>query len=643
MTGNTEAVTITGGAISAANVNTIANATSGVVTATITSGAVTATLGAITNVDANDVITFTTTDTTGVDASDLVALSAKVDNLTVSSITGITEAYNTASLTTVITNAIALLDGNETIAITGGAISASDANTILNATSGVVTATVTADTASNLNTTLTNATSTDALTLTLTDTTLANVDSLIALDGKTSVAVNASSVNTITDTYADLNTVYTSAGISGLGNEAVTISDTQSASNVNNILNRTSGIVTATVTAATASSLNTALANATSSDALTLTLTDTTLASVDDLIALDGKTSVAVDASTVTTMTDSYTDLNTVYSAAGISGLGNENVTVSDTSISASNLSTLNTYTTGTINATNVTNINGTLTEVNTLYGETGFSNLTNKTANLSTSGSFDMSNFSNIDSGEISTLNFAGGADTINFTDKSSFDTWASKFSSVNGGSGTDGLNFSSTVTSDLDFSKLSSIEELSFSSGNDTITFGSDEFSAGIRTLNLGDGTNTANLNANTSSQVQVNGGSGSDEFVLDFSRINDGDYQLDGVSGSDTVKATGSWSLSGDMNFAASTAFDNIDRIDLSSLTLSGDDDQEFMFSGSLVNNWTNNGSDGGSLSLKLTADQLENVGYTDDSGVYHDGVSAGTSYNLENGATLVIEAI
>jgi len=643
ITGNTEAVTITGGAISAANLNTIANATSGAVTATITSGAVTTTLNAITNVDTDDVITFTTTDTTGVDASDLVALSTKVDNLTVSSITGITEAYNTASLTTVITNAIALLDGNETISITGGAISASDANTILNATSGVVTATVTADTASNLDTALVNATSTDALTLTLTDTTLANVDSLIALDGKTSVAVNASSVTTVTDTYADLNTVYTSAGISGLGNEAVTISDTQSASNVNNILNRTSGVVTATVTAATASSLNSALANATSSDALTLTLTDTTLTSVDDLNALDGKTSVAVNASTVTTMTDSYADLHTVYTSVGISGLGNENVTVSDTSISASNLSTLNTHTSGTINATNVTNIDGTLTEVNTLYGETGFSNLTNKTVNLSTSGSFDMTNFSNIDSGEISTLNFAGGADTINFTDKSSFDSWVSKFSTVSGGASTDELSFSSAVTDDLDFSQLSSFETLSFDSGDDTITFGSDEFNAGIRTLNLGDGTNVANLNADTSSQVDVNGGSGNDEFVLDFSRINDGDYQLDGVSGSDTVKANGSWSLSGDMNFAVSTAFDNIDRIDLSSLTLSGDDDQEFMFSGSLVNNWTNNDSTGGSLSLKLTSDQLENVGYTDDSGIYHDGVSAGTSYNLENGATLVIEAI
>ncbi|MGE4457434.1 MAG: hypothetical protein AB7E13_10880, partial [Arcobacteraceae bacterium] len=501
-------------------------------------------------------------------------------------------------------------------------------------TSGVVTATVTSDTASNLNTALANATSTDALTLTLTDTTLANVDSLIALDGKTSVAVNASSVNTVTDTYADLNTVYTSAGISGLGNEAVTISDTQSASNVNNILNRTSGIVTATVTAATASSLNSALANATSSDALTLTLTDTTLASVDDLMALDGKTSVAVNASTVTTMTDSYADLHTVYTSAGINGLGNENVTLSDTSISASNLSTLNTHTSGTINATNVTNINGTLTEVNTLYGETGFSNLTGKTVTLSTSGSFDMTNFNNIDSGEISTLNFAGGADTINFTDKSSFDSWVSKFSAVSGGSGTDTLSFGSAVTSDLDFSKLSSFETLSFDSGNDTITFGSDEFSAGIRTLNLGDGTNVANLNEDTSSQVQVNGGSGNDEFVLDFSRINDGDYQLDGLGGNDTVKVTGSWSLSGDMNFASTTAFDNIETLDLTGLSISGDTENDFIFSGDMISNWTDGGN---SMTLKITSGQENYFDYTDVSS------TSGNTVTFTNGATLTIETV
>ena len=83
--------------------------------------------------------------------------------------------------------------------------------------------------------------------------------------------------------------------------------------------------------------------------------------------------------------------------------------------------------------------------------------------------------------------------------------------------------------------------------------------------------------------------------------------------------------------------------IDRIDLSSMVLTGDDSNEFKFNGSLVNSWNNNNSTGGTISLKLSADQTQNIGYTDDAGTYHDSVTAGNSYSLQDGATLTIEAI
>ncbi|MBE0496622.1 MAG: hypothetical protein IBX45_09450, partial [Campylobacterales bacterium] len=347
-----ETVNIVGGSISPANANTIAQATTGILTATLTTGAVSATLGAITHIDTNDVITFTTNDTT-VDASDLVALNAKVDTFTVTSITSITEAFDTANLTTVIADALAIVP-NRAVAITGGAISASDANTIASATNGNLTAIVAADTANNLNTVLANATGTDALTLTLTDTTLSSVDDVLALDGKTSVALNASSVTSITDTFTDLNALYNAGAlgtISGLGNEAVSISDVTSAANANIILGRTSGIVTATVSSSTAATLNGVLTNATGSDALTLTLTDTTLSSVANVLALDSKTSIAVNASSVTSITDTYANLHTLYTSAGISGLGDEAVTISDT-VSPANANTIAQATTGILTAT---------------------------------------------------------------------------------------------------------------------------------------------------------------------------------------------------------------------------------------------------------------------------------------------------
>ena len=66
--------------------------------------------------------------------------------------------------------------------------------------------------------------------------------------------------------------------------------------------------------------------------------------------------------------------LNTAYAAGsalgnGISGLGNETVTIDDTaSIDASALNTLNGYTTGNIVATTATSFTGTISDLNTLY-----------------------------------------------------------------------------------------------------------------------------------------------------------------------------------------------------------------------------------------------------------------------------------
>jgi hypothetical protein len=226
----------------------------------------------------------------------------------------------------------------------------SDVNTIVNDTTGIVTATVTSGTAASLNSALVNASATDALTLTLTDTVLASGSDLIALNNKTSVDVNATSVTSITDTYANINAIYSGTGISGLGNEAVTISDTTSAANVNGILSKTSGVVTATVSSDTASNLNTALTNATSSDALTLSVTGT--AAATDLNSLDGKTSVNVIVN-ATSVTGNFSDLNTLYvtNQANFSSLGDEAVTISDT-VSAANANTIANLTTGIVTAT---------------------------------------------------------------------------------------------------------------------------------------------------------------------------------------------------------------------------------------------------------------------------------------------------
>ena len=391
-----------------------------------------------------------------------------------------------------------------------------------------------------------------------------------------------------------------------------------SASDVNIVAKVTTGVVTAVVTADTAAALVSNLTDVSSNDALTLTVTGSAAAS--DLNILDGKTSVDVIVN-ATNVTGSYNDLNSLYvtNVGNFSGLGNEVITVSDTTISAENLSEINGYTTGNVDAPNVTNIEGTLSDINSLYGESGFINLSGNTADLSTSGNFDsVTDFSNINNGEINNLNFATGDDKLSFTDSSSFDNFTNKFNNIDLNSGNDEFDFSSAVTSDLDFSNVSNLETLNFSDNDDSVTFGSDEYTAGIRTLNLGDGTNTADLNADTSSSVSVNGGIGNDEFVLDFSRISEKDYQVDGSTGSDTITLHG---YNGqDAQSSLNNVFNSMEKLDLS------DSGGTFTIDADVINSW--NGASNNEFTISGAGDDTLNITTTDDN---YSWSTDGTTWN------------
>ena len=121
--------------------------------------------------------------------------------------------------------------GNETVNVSSGHATTDQANTLADATSGVVTATISDGdmaTLAGLNETG------NAYSITITDNSVAAA-ALNALDGKTSVAINASNITTLTGAAADLNTAYTANGngsITGLGNEAATLSDTSLAVSV---------------------------------------------------------------------------------------------------------------------------------------------------------------------------------------------------------------------------------------------------------------------------------------------------------------------------------------------------------------------------------------------------------------------------
>ena len=203
----------------------------------------------------------------------------------------------------------------------------------------------------------------------ISDTTI-TASSLNTIDAYTTDVVNAATVTTLTGTTAELNTAYTAyaAGtISGLGNEAVTITDTTiDAALLITLDAHTSGIIDAsTITTLTGSDADKATVRA--SSGITglpddgggggggggngdYTVTAATI-SASELISLDSQYETVI-ASAVTTITGTAADINTVYTAnaAGtITGLGNEAVTISDTTISVSSLFTLDAYTTGVV------------------------------------------------------------------------------------------------------------------------------------------------------------------------------------------------------------------------------------------------------------------------------------------------------
>ena len=154
-----------------------------------------------------------------------------------------------------------------------------------------------------------------------------------------------------------INTAYTSSGISGLGNEAITVTDGSITVAEANVLSAfTTGVVTATISHGAVIATLAGLTE--NGNAYTMTVTDASV-SASALNTLNAKTTGVVTVQ-ATTITGTAVDINTTYTSSGITGLGNEDVVVTNSSIDTSLLNSLDTNTTGTIDASTLTTITGT-------------------------------------------------------------------------------------------------------------------------------------------------------------------------------------------------------------------------------------------------------------------------------------------
>jgi len=346
-----EQVSITGVSINVATANAVAAKTTGAVTASISETAMAALLGLN---EVGNAYTVNVVDAFQA-AADLVALDAKttvVVTSTAGSILGsaaqiIDATDNQGTIATPANVALTVNSGTATVA---------QANSLDAATGGVVTANI-SDTAMATLLTLTG--TGNAYTMTATDATQAAVD-LTSLDAKTTVAV-ATSATTITGTAVDVLAAYNAAGISGLGNEAITVAGNIEVAVANDIADGTTGVVTATISnndIATLSGL------AETGNAYTVTVTGT--ASAAQMISLDGKTTVAVNANGLTTLTGTVADIKTVIaSSTTIQTGGNYGVTIDASANEAAvDLNAIDAATSGLVNATAVASVNGSIEQL---------------------------------------------------------------------------------------------------------------------------------------------------------------------------------------------------------------------------------------------------------------------------------------
>ncbi|MDN5070348.1 hypothetical protein O8C76_04820 [Aliarcobacter butzleri] len=334
--------------VTAAEADAIAKATSKVVTATVSAATADLLVANLKNANAKDALTLTVTG--AATAKDLLTLDGKT--LVPLNVDGVTTITGTAADVKKVYDATEIAtQGDEAIILTG-TVKASDANALALQTSGVVTATIAADTVANLNTALTDLT-VNAYTLTVNGAT-ASAATLALLRAKTLVDIKVDAKE-ITGNFAEVKGVYVTSvsDYTGLGNKNVKITGTVTTGvdNIDDILDATTGIVTATLTSDSASDLIANTVNASAKDALTLTLA-AGVESAEDLLTLDGRTSVTVNASAVTAVTGSAADLKKLLASKGVSLAKGVDINISDVVVKAADVNAIAKATSGLVTAT---------------------------------------------------------------------------------------------------------------------------------------------------------------------------------------------------------------------------------------------------------------------------------------------------
>ena len=238
--------------------------------------------------------------------------------------------------------------------------------------------------------------------------------------------MDANAVTAITGTAAQVKALYTSSGISISPTVNVTLSGIVSVADLNSIDSHTTGVIKAIVAEHNISTLNTLIGT---DNAYTITVTDST-ANAADLNTLDAKTTIDIIATAVTKLTGSAADIATAISATTINLAANVAVTVATGIASAADLNTIASNTSKVVEASAVTTLTGSATDiaaaisvstintaanVGVIIGDTLVSADTLLIIAANTTGSIDATGVSEI-TGSVSTIETATSSTHISY-----------------------------------------------------------------------------------------------------------------------------------------------------------------------------------------------------------------------------------
>jgi hypothetical protein len=322
------AVTITG-TLTVQQVKEIAAKTSGTVRATVSDKL--ANLLTLNEAGATDVYALNVVDAgvTTLSATDLSALRSLATTGEVKVSNAVTISGSAAQVKAALVDAsTSVVAGSAKVLITGTA-TVDQANLIAAKTTGVVSATISDTSAA----TLAGLKETNNAFVTNIAAGQASAADIVAIDAATTVKVGAGAVSTLVGSQTDVTKVVTSTGITKGLSFAVTVLDSATVAQANVIDAANGGsVITAVISDGAADAVATLTGTG---NAYTITLSGAT-ATAAQLIAIDAKTTVTVDALAVGAITGTLANVATVINAPGVAISPNFNAVVTD-SISVAN------------------------------------------------------------------------------------------------------------------------------------------------------------------------------------------------------------------------------------------------------------------------------------------------------------------